>query len=348
MNLQQKHENKFKLDVVVFSRNRNSELSKSIASWGGQPYRFIILHNSEKPIRSDPLLKNIVYRHLPGLNYGQRASEAVDLLKSDFSVILSDDERLIPSGIDSMIQTLVNDPSLASIGGKVLGVYSYGSVRTGNFAYSHMDHYENKESNVLRRLTTHLGRPIYGGCSIGGIYRITRKESMKAILQLLSRCSFIQKQTPFVYEMAGEFAIAAVGPTTTINQLYWIRNWQTKIFDGPEWKREANFSSWWTNPLQVTQKEIFINELSEFASISQKETERIIDARLSLMGINQGKKQISSFEIMVKAFIRKYLSHIIPSITMPKEIRQVLSIENPDNLGEAINEITKICEELLK
>jgi hypothetical protein len=134
MNLHHKYEDKFKLDVVVFSRNRNSELSKSITCWAKQPFRFIILHNSDKPIRSDLFQKNIVYRHLPGLNYGQRANEAVDLLESDFSVILSDDERLISSGIDSMTQTLINDPSLASIGGKVLGVYSYGSIRTGNFA----------------------------------------------------------------------------------------------------------------------------------------------------------------------------------------------------------------------
>ena len=57
-----------------------------------QPYRFIILHNSEKPLDLGDITENIVYRHLPSLNYGERAKVSTELLKSPFSMILADDE----------------------------------------------------------------------------------------------------------------------------------------------------------------------------------------------------------------------------------------------------------------
>ena len=92
--------NEFELDVIVLSRDRNQELIHSIAAWVKQPYRFVILHNSEKPLDLGDITENVVYMHLPSLNYGERAKVSTELLKSPFSMILADDERLVSSGIN--------------------------------------------------------------------------------------------------------------------------------------------------------------------------------------------------------------------------------------------------------
>ena len=339
--------NEFELDVIVLSRNRNQELIDSIASWMKQPYRFIILHNSEKPLDLGDITENIVYRHLPSLNYGERAKVSTELLKSPFSMILADDERLVSSGINSLIRILKDSVELASVGGKVLGVYQYGEFIAASFAYQHMNGYKNLDLDVSTRLRRHLNQEISGGFAIGGLYRIMRREYMEKILNLLAKSAFIQKKTPFVYEVVGEFAVATIGPTATYDEIYWIRNWQTRMVRQKDWNRNQGFKEWWANSKNASDKKQLIFILSEFANQVEAETEDCIEKSLNLKGPYQEKRQISQLETKIRASVRGFLKQLGLPLQMPIELKELLTSSNISMSEKSCQKIIDTCAEML-
>jgi len=336
-----------KLDIIVFSRHRNKELSQSISVWNSLPYNFIILHNSDKPIVNINLGSNIQYKFLPRHNYGQRAKVASSLLTQDFSMILSDDERIIPSGLDCIIKALIKDESFATVGGKVLGVYRYGTTLTGLFTYKNMYNYKNYEHEILPRLYSHLTKPINNGYAIGGMYRVMRRKDMISMLNLFDKCSFIQKQTPFIYEIVGEFACATFGTTKTIDKVYWIRNWKTRITDTAEWRRKDNFFIWWTTNNYPIAKLKLLEILSSFASISIEETEKIISGYIKLRGNPKERRVKSHLEVTVRAKIRKMIPNFIIRSSAPISLIDTLKNEELGSQKKDSDKIVQVCEEML-
>ncbi len=339
--------NEFELDVIVLSRDRNQELIDSIAAWMKQPYRFTILHNSEKSLDLGDITENIVYRHLPSLNYGERAKVSTELLKSPFSMILADDERLVSSGINSLIRILKDSVELASVGGKVLGVYQYGERIAASFAYQHMDGYKNLDLDVSTRLRRHLNQEISGGFAIGGLYRIVRREYMEKILNLLAKGAFIQKETPFVYEVVGEFAVASIGPTATYDEIYWIRNWQTRMVRRKDWNRNQGFKEWWANSKNASDKKQLISILSEFANLVEVEIEECVEKSLNLKGPYQEKRQISKPETKIRASVRGFLMQLGFPLQMPIGLKELLTSSNISMSEKSCQEIMDTCAEML-
>jgi len=335
-----------KLDVVVFSRERNSVLLKSLEIWKRQPFNFIILHNSEHSLHADLISKNMVYKHLPRLSYGIRAGIAADLISSEFAVILADDEMLLESGVDAMIKNLSSIIDLASIGGKVLGIHKYGEITTGGFAYQNMYSYRNFESNILDRLDKHLVEPIDGEIPRASMYRIMRSPHMKSILTLFSKVAFVE--SPYVYEIVGEFAVGAIGPTTTIGNLYWIRNWQNRMVQHKDWNRSLNFSQWWEDQTNVQEKQMLIQLLSEYANINPKDTASIIDKYLTrrLFYEANGNKQASYLKLSL-ARVKRVIPGIHCFAQKPKNIRQILEQENLEGQNTEKEAIARLCRQLL-
>lgn len=339
--------NEFELDVIVLSRDRNQELNDSIAAWMKQPYRFIILHNSQKPLCLGDIAENIVYRHLPSLNYGERAKVSTELLMSPFSMILADDERLVSRGINSLIRILKDNVELASVGGRVLGVYQYGDLIAASFAYQHMNGYENLDLDISTRLRRHLNQEISGGFAIGGLYRIMRREYMEKILNLLAKSAFIQKETPFVYEVVGEFAVAAIGPTATYDEIYWIRNWQTRMVRRKDWNRNQSFKEWWANSKNTNNKKQLILILSEFANQAEAEIEDCIEKSLNLKGPYLEKRQIGQLETKIRASVRGFLKQLGLPLQMPRDLKQLLTSSNISMSEKSCQEIMDTCAEML-
>lgn len=335
-----------KLDVVVFSRDRNSVLLKSLEIWGRQPFNFIILHNSKQSLPPESIGKNFVYKHLPGLSYGKRAGIATDLITSEFAVILADDEMLLESGVDAMINNLSSTVDLASIGGKVLGIHKYGKTTTGGFAYQNMYSYRNFEGNTLDRLDKHLVEPIDGGIPRASMYRIMRSHHMKSILTLFSKVAFVE--SPYVYEIVGEFAVGAIGPTTTISNLYWLRNWQTPMVQKKDWNRSLNFNQWWEDQKNVQERHMLIQLLSEYANINPINTRSIIDKYLTRRSFYdaKGNKRASYLKLLLSR-IKRSIPGIYSFVQKPKDVLQILEQENLEGQNTEKEVIARLCRQLL-
>lgn len=334
------------LDILVFSRERNSQLLNSLKVWRKQPYRFIILHNSKIGIPEKLISENVVYKHLPGMGYGDRAGLAPTYIESEFATILADDEMLLDSGIEEMLHNLKSKPHLTSIGGKVLGIHKYGMQTTGAFAYRNMYNYENVEADKIRRLTKHLVEPINGEMPRASMYRIMRSESLKSILALFSKLTFVE--SPYIYEVAGEFAVAASGPTSTINNLYWIRNWENRMVQHKNWDRSLNFTDWWFNEMNAEKKNTVIRLLSGYAKIDPNETRRLLNQYLErrlLIELN-GNRQASSIQITLSQ-IKQRIFTIFKIVEKSIDILSILEQEDLEQQNDQKAAIAILCRNFL-
>lgn len=334
------------LDIVVFSRDRNSLLLKSIEAWKRQPYRFIILHNSRIAIPEESISTNFIYKHLPGMSYGERAGIASDYIRSPFATILADDEMLLESGVEVMLEKFESNPQLASIGAKVLGIHRYGKITTGAFAYRNMYEYQNSEIDIVNRLNKHLVEPINGEMPRASMYRLQRSEILKSILKLFSKLGFVE--SPYIFEVAGEFAVAASGPTSTLKELYWIRNWENRMIQRKDWDRTLSFTEWWLDESNIQKKEKVIQLLSNYAKIDFKETKRILDQYLDRRYQIElsGNRQVNR----LKLSLSRMKQTLFVNRNMGEKTKNILRVIQQEDLGQQNSEknsIACLCHDLL-
>ena len=154
--------------------------------------------------------------------------------------------------------------------------------------------FENFEIDVAARLRNHLERPIKGEMPRASMYRIMRSEVMNSVLELFSKLTFVE--SPYIYEVAGEFAVAASGQTTTVEELYWIRNWQNRMVQHTNWDRSLSLSDWWIDSENIHKRNSVVELLSEYAKIGLSETQRILNIYMArrVLVEEKGNKQVGN------------------------------------------------------
>lgn len=269
------------ITVIIFSRNRSAELRRSIRYWNELQVDCIVLDNSPNKLTDIPTSPLISYFYCPNLNFSQRALIASQLINNKYSIICSDDERYTPSALAAMITEMHGNSEILSVGGHAIAVGKYGPLIYGNFAYSQMVHYENLDSNMLKRVKKHFGQKDLGW-PIGAMYRVLSTEVMKKLLILFYYCENIS--TPYIYEVTSEIVITALGKSKYIDYIFWIRNWQTPAINQSDWDRKLLFSHWWTNKKFVDEKEKWVYNLCQliFPTESITEIEVILESIIEL------------------------------------------------------------------
>ena len=148
--------------------------------------------------------------------------------------------------------------------------------------------------------------------------------------------------------IVGEFAVGAIGPTTTIGNLYWIRNWQNRMVQHKDWNRSLNFSQWWEDQTNVQERQMLIQLLSEYANINPIDTASIIDKYLTrrLFYEANGNKQASYLKLLL-ARVKRVIPGIHCFAQKPKNIRQILEQENLEGQNTEKEAIARLCRQLL-
>ena len=171
-----------KVDIIILSRERQTQILKTISIWEKQPFHFIILDNSST-ILSYKMPSNVDYIFSPGINFAERANIAKNYLVAPYSIICCDDEFFATSSLNKMANFLDVHPEFSSVGGKSVGILKYGPRILVSNTYSHMDNYRNTDSNRKKRISTYLFNDFTNTRSIGGMYRLYRKDDMKILLE---------------------------------------------------------------------------------------------------------------------------------------------------------------------
>ena len=225
--------------VVILSRGREVELSKTLEFWSGFEISVLVLHNTEKPLKSVSSMPNLKYL-VANVPYGERCALVADNLETDYAILCSDDEVYLPSALMEMRNLLEVEPELESVGALTVAVGKYGPITTGTFSYSKMRNYFNLEDLPTERLNFHFNE--INGYRNGAIYRLMRKDLMISTMNLFAQLA--QFSTPYIYEVSGEVFVNASGKTKYIETVYWLRNWINTPVGHKNWDRKLYFKDW--------------------------------------------------------------------------------------------------------
>lgn len=335
------------ITVIIFSRNRPAELSRSIRYWSDLNVDCLVLDNSPNELTEIPLSPLISYLYCPNLNFSQRALIATEFIKNKYSIICSDDERYTPTALETMIKDLNSDSEILSVGGHAIAVGKYGPLVFGNFAYSQMLHYENLDSNKLNRLKKHFGQEALVW-PIGAMYRIIRSESMKKLLTIFYHCQSIS--TPYIYEVTSEIVVTALGKSKYLDFIFWIRNWQTPAINQADWDRKLLFTQWWENKKYVDEKDRWVDNLTReiFSTQGSEEIEKIFDSIVRLRKTTE-KLPIADSNFLIKNdYMKYYFRRMFTPKSLPKKVEDVLLNTSSVGVASDFHEVEFALASILK
>jgi len=317
------------ITVIIFSRNRQSELVRSMRYWSDLKIDCLILDNSPNKIEDFPVSSFVSYLHCPSLNFSQRALIASEFIKTRFSIICSDDERFTPTTLELMIKELNTNIDISSVGGHAIAVGTYGPHVYGTFAYSHMLHYVNLDYGVRDRVEKHfdINKTTW---PIGAMYRIVRTESMKKLLNIFYQCQGIS--TPYVFEVTSEIVVTALGRVKYLDLIFWIRNWQTPAVNQADWNRRLQFTQWWEDKKYVDEKNKWVDIISReiFSNQDSNQTKRILNSIFEL----RKKTEKSNVTISSLSTKNHYIKYFLRRFFAPKSL--------PKKFDKTLGEISKL------
>ena len=106
------------LTIIIPTYNRPKYVLRQFKYWQNYPVTVHILDGSEKPLNlkdNYKYQKNCFYHHLP-ITIEKRFAYAINLIKTDYACLLSDDELFLPSSLNSCITEIENNNLVACKG----------------------------------------------------------------------------------------------------------------------------------------------------------------------------------------------------------------------------------------
>lgn len=262
------------------------------------------------------------YIFSPGINFAGRAKIAKDYLVSPYSIICCDDEFFTKSSLTKMADFLDAHPKFSTVGGKSVGVLKYGPRILVNDTYTHMNNYENSDPNHEKRINSYLFDDFQNSRSIGGMYRLYRKDDMKILLDLFFDARNFP--SPSIFEFLGEIIGIALGPTINLPEIYWVRNFKQPMSIHQDWDRSIYFSEGWKRFKHSPDKKNFMTRISNSLALDEDFISRVFDElALKLEALesqqNKEKKYLENQLLYLKFFARFFLNNL-PKNTIKKTL----------------------------
>ena len=215
---------------------------RSVEYWNQTELKVLIFHNTLAPLNVSSFAPNVEYV-VSETDFASRSKLASQMIVTKYSILCSDDELLLPSGLFQMGRFLEDHQDIFSAGGQTVALGRLGQNLTATYAYQNMNGYKNLEDSALKRLSHHTINQI--DYKTGAMYRLMRASLMREMLIAFSELSNIS--TPYIFEVTGEVIVNAQGQSTYLEELYWVRNWINDQVVHKGWNRKLYFYQWWVH-----------------------------------------------------------------------------------------------------
>jgi glycosyltransferase domain-containing protein len=178
---------------------------------------------------------NIHYHHYP-VSFAERITIAASFIKTEYSVLLGDDDMFLKSGLKSCIDELEQNNQIISCLGRTMSFYHDNGHLLGDIVYQEMENYQVSDEDPFQRMSFHMNPYC---CSI--LYSVIRSEQWKKAASLISLSAF---PDPGVVELQFELAICFLGKSKVIPSLMWMRSYENpSLYDG----KQVPFYTWWND-----------------------------------------------------------------------------------------------------
>lgn len=256
-----------KLTVVIPCYGRQDFLLRQLVYWRGSGASVVIVDGSPQPLDDSQkalltLTSDITYLYAP-ISMMERLRMAAQRIRTPYAILLGDDEFLLLDGLCSAIQRLETDGSLVACIAQSLAFYSNlgdGEVTYGT-GYPHW-HYSIAQDDVTDRLMAAMTDYTAATC-----YAVLRAETWRRSWGQLRNWS-----SPYVGEMQQGITTYILGKLTTIEPVYWMRSIENRPVTSKNFNRGVTFQDWWGAPKFDTEREQFLEILSEELAGAQSTT----------------------------------------------------------------------------
>lgn len=282
-----------KITVVIPSYERQKYLLQKIKYWSNFEVDVHIVDGSDKPL--DHLkfnnLKRVKYHHIKILSEVDRLKKILPLINTKYSILSSDDDFLLPNGLNDCLDELERNKDLVSCYGQTLSFYRQKDnvkfFKTDKALYN----FENNGHTPLARLQNQMKN-----YTPSIIYSLMRTEYFKNVFNIdnFSRFKYYSS-----LEIRATLLINYYGKSKVINSLLVLRNKEEKSVTKRNLKNTSFFLTMF-HPNQKRNRKDFTNELVK----SIKKTLQVDESRTSEIF----EKALRTYLIFtIKRFFKKKL-----------------------------------------
>lgn len=325
------------LTIVIFSRNRDFELKKSIKYYESIGVNLVVLHRSSDRLEIDLTSKFMTYV-FTSKSYAQRCLEIKNLLTTKYVVLASDDERYLPGALRMMISELENNPEFTSIGGQALALKKYGFRNSATWNFRDLKSYQNDSNRYSIRLADHFGGSVKG-VRIGSLYRIYRSKEFCTLMEIFGCLDNIS--TPYIFECTAEIFAIWSGKFKYINTLFWIRNWNVPMITTKDWDRKLTFNRWVSDDLYREEvlewKNLLVMKLDIPHSILDSTVQLLCKNRFSLD--NRIDLEVMKPNLRINDYCKFLFRFFFLNASLPKTVRATLLELNNNNISVNLGDL---------
>jgi len=212
------------LTMIFISRNRQELVLRNARFYESLGASVVILDGSDFPIHDDQYdlaRDKFTYLHSP-TSLESRFKLARGLSKSTFTIVSSDDDLLVPSGLKIAMGFLAANPKILSCSGRVVG---FSEQRKNTELHNCYEEFDNEElqNMSLRKIPRILN--YFFNFSSRYFYAVYRTSDWE---EIFASSKNIQPLSRNYFELAVEFRASCRGANYTLDNLFWLRN-----FDNP-------------------------------------------------------------------------------------------------------------------
>jgi glycosyltransferase domain-containing protein len=301
------------LTVVIPSYCRQDFVVRQFAYWHGSGAAVIIMDGSPQPLASDlqqaiESFVDITYVHSE-TSVVERLKRAADLVKTPYTVLCSDDEFLLFSGLCSAIKLLEQDSELVACIGQSLNYYlsnhgakcSYG---TGYDTYR----YEIRQDHVQDRLNASMTDYNAATCCA-----VTRSPVWCRSWGTLHGFT-----SAYVGELEHAFVVYIWGKLGSVDAVYWMRSHENSPINAVDTNRKLFPEEWWESNKYKAEQVDFISKLGEelirAQHIDRAKAEAIAINAFDVYLRDQYHLSHSSFYLKCRRFAVNVLNEWLPEI----------------------------------
>jgi glycosyltransferase domain-containing protein len=294
---------KINLTIFIPTFNRPKYVLRQIKFWSNYDFIVHFLDGSDKPLKIDNInYRNIHYHHLP-IPFNERLKEIKNLVKTEFSAFLCDDEFFMPSALNKCVRFLCSNNDYVSCIGYCLG-FEYQDNKILSFQKFPVIgksslRSANPSMRILNKARNYMPSTYYS---------VVRSDVFVANCELVSG----EYKSPYVGEIFFELGTALQGKSHVINELMWFRSYENLPISDSSFDRDLNFCHWWQNTSSQYEKDssldIFVRVMRESTNIKKTKLKKLIySAIVTMCGIKGNKLNL----LVLTSFLVKKIETLL-------------------------------------
>jgi glycosyltransferase domain-containing protein len=222
---------------------RPDYLRRQFRLWSDSQASVLVVDGSKTGVADaevGALASNLRYVHCPNVTYAERIRLAQRKVDTKYVALLADDDLFLESGLRTVVALLEAQPKAESGVGRTLRFHFSDGEFRGALRYTLDDHYPTIDGET--DLTDYLLDNLTRQYSYYAVYRMASWSQSVAIAFARDYSS------PYVSEIAFQFASAIRHNGAICDQLWWLRSDESAPVSTKDWDRKVSFVDWMDTP----------------------------------------------------------------------------------------------------